>query len=297
MQTDKIKVIRILAYQNLVNYRKPMSISFRESYFLPPHSSVIGMIHTAMGFTEYQPMMVSVQGSFASSFTNMMTTYEFGNLEEKDRHNIEVPCGDSFKGLNRKVSDVQLLTDMYLLLHIAVLKDDCKDEDVQRDETGSLGFQVDEELTEKIAEGLNNPIFYPSLGRWEDGLRIDEVSIVEIKKTSLKHNIPFYMDAYVPCTFNKAQKRKDQRLSASKINLTKSYVINPKTGHRDWKERNDCFYINRGSSLYQDTTVFCDEVEIKTLDKDLRFRWELLNLNEEAIKEMGNKVTIPVFLV
>lgn len=297
MQTDKIKVIRILAYQNLVNYRKPMSLSFRESYFLPPHSSVIGMIHTAMGYTEYQPMMVSVQGSFASSFTNMMTTYEFGNLEEKDRHNIEVPCGDSFKGLNRKVSDVELLTDMYLLLHIAVLKGQFKGDDIQRDEAGFPRIDVDEELTERIAKGLKYPMYYPSLGRWEDSLRIDEVRIVEIHKISLKHNIPFFMDAYVPCDFNKAQKRKDQRLSATKINLTKSYVINPKTGHREWKERNDCFYINRGSNLYQDTNVYCDEVEIKTLDKDLEYRWKFLNLNEETTEEMGNKVTIPVFLV
>ena len=40
-----MKGVRIEAYQNLVNYRKPTSFQLKESYPLPPYSTVIGMIH------------------------------------------------------------------------------------------------------------------------------------------------------------------------------------------------------------------------------------------------------------
>ena len=58
-----MKVIRVQCFQNLANYRKPTSFLIKETYPLPPYSTVLGMIHAACGFTEYHPMKLSIQGT------------------------------------------------------------------------------------------------------------------------------------------------------------------------------------------------------------------------------------------
>lgn len=57
------KAIRVECFQNLVNYRKPSSFIIKESYPLPPYSTVLGMIHTACGYPkgDFHPMKISVQ--------------------------------------------------------------------------------------------------------------------------------------------------------------------------------------------------------------------------------------------
>ena len=57
------KVIRLQCFQNLANYRKPSSFIIKETYPLPPYSTVLGMIHAACGFQEYHPMQLSIQGT------------------------------------------------------------------------------------------------------------------------------------------------------------------------------------------------------------------------------------------
>lgn len=72
-----MKGIRIEAYQNLVNYKKPTSFQLKESYPLPPYSTVIGMVHAACGFTSYVPMQVSIQGKYHAKVNDLWTRYEF----------------------------------------------------------------------------------------------------------------------------------------------------------------------------------------------------------------------------
>ena len=43
------KAIRLQCFQNLVNYRKPSSFIIKETFPLPPYSTVLGMIHAACG--------------------------------------------------------------------------------------------------------------------------------------------------------------------------------------------------------------------------------------------------------
>ena len=50
------KAIRLQCFQNLVNYRKPSSFIIKETFPLPPYSTVLGMIHAACGYTEFHPM-------------------------------------------------------------------------------------------------------------------------------------------------------------------------------------------------------------------------------------------------
>lgn len=50
MESETKKAVRIIAYQNMASYRVPSSLAIKESYPLPPYSSVIGMVHAACGF-------------------------------------------------------------------------------------------------------------------------------------------------------------------------------------------------------------------------------------------------------
>ena len=51
-----MKVIRVKLHQETANYRVPASHGFRESYPLPPISTVIGMVHYLCDFHEYHPV-------------------------------------------------------------------------------------------------------------------------------------------------------------------------------------------------------------------------------------------------
>lgn len=111
-----MKAIRVRIYQNMVNYRKPTSFQLKETYPLPPPSTVIGMVHNLCGFTEYHEMDISIQGKYHSKVNDLYTRYEFKNTAkyEKGRHQLKV--GEY--GISRGVATVELLTDVELLLHI-----------------------------------------------------------------------------------------------------------------------------------------------------------------------------------
>lgn len=182
-----LKAIRVIAYQNMPNYRKPSAIAIQDSYKLPPYSTVIGFIHTACGFNEYHPMKISIAGCNKSSVVDMYTRYLFGTALEYDsraegykRHQLYTEdnegagLGGYTKNLNKDGSDgkdkrgiirgqgyAQLMVDMELAIYIVP---DNPDE------------------LETIKNGLLNPARFPALGRHEDILRIDNVEIVELFK-------------------------------------------------------------------------------------------------------------------
>ena len=58
-----MKAIRLHCFQNLANYKKPSSFIIKETYPLPPYSTIIGMIHAACGFKRYHRMKLSIQGT------------------------------------------------------------------------------------------------------------------------------------------------------------------------------------------------------------------------------------------
>lgn len=90
------RAIRIECYQNTANYRKPSSFIIKESYPMPPYSTVIGMVHAVCGFKEYHPMKVSIQGTNSGSVSELYTRYSFSmdSKYEVGRHNICIDEGD-----------------------------------------------------------------------------------------------------------------------------------------------------------------------------------------------------------
>ena len=86
------QALRVKLYQNMVNYKKPTSFQLKESYPLPPYSTVIGMVHSLCDFKEYKDMDISIQGKYHSKVNDLYTRYEFhkGMKYDKGRHQLQV---------------------------------------------------------------------------------------------------------------------------------------------------------------------------------------------------------------
>lgn len=154
-----MKAIRLELYQNMVNFKKPNSFELKETYPLPPPSTVIGMIHNLCGFEEYKPMDLSIQGEYFSKINDLYTVYEFGNQKfSPNRHKLETSDG---LGITRGVSNIELLVDLKLIIHIR---------------------PEDQELLDFIYDSLKEPREYPSLGRREDIARIVSVERIDLAR-------------------------------------------------------------------------------------------------------------------
>ncbi len=172
--------IRLKLSQDMVNYKKPASFQLKETYPLPPYSTVIGMIHNICGYTEYHPMKISVQGKYFSKVNDLFTRYEFKNgmTYDEKRHQLNV----NGYGISRGVATAELLVDVELLLHIVPEAE----EDVQ-----------------EIYDWLLRPLEYPSLGRREDLTVLEEVRMVEINEEVLGYDLELEKGygAYIPVSY------------------------------------------------------------------------------------------------
>ncbi|POO85231.1 type I-B CRISPR-associated protein Cas5b [Clostridium sp. 3-3] len=232
------KAVRIELYQNLVNYKKPTSFQIKETYPLPPPSTVIGMVHFACDYKEYVPMNVSIQGSYHSKVNDLYTRYEFAAASFEDkRHNIKIDSKTDNKsyGMMRGVSTSELLVDTILVLYI------CPD---------------NEQRVDEIYKAFITPREYLSLGRREDIVVINEVEIVEVEEDDLDDSVTLKYDTYVPANFIK-----NTNSNATIYNLNKDYSLKPiKKGVevRTWNKVKvvHCVegktVINEGSTVYRD---------------------------------------------
>ncbi|MDD4290624.1 MAG: type I-B CRISPR-associated protein Cas5b [Clostridia bacterium] len=226
------RAIRIRAYQNLPNFRKPAAIAIQDSYKLPPYSTVIGMVHTACGYTKYHSMDVSIAGRYHTSISDMYTRYYFGISFDATRHQyftarkendnelIGGSADDFYRlgltkegkdGITRGLGYVELLVDLELLLYI---------------------FPEEEDF-EEVLEGLKNPKIFPSLGRHEDLLRIDEVKEVELSsEEDIETNPILCYDTLIPQDYYEAL---EGNSSSTEYVLNKVFEV--KDGYRRISER------------------------------------------------------------
>lgn len=205
-----MKSIRLKLKQNLVNYKLPTSFQLKETYPLPPYSTVIGMVHNTCNYTEYKPMKISVQGKYHSKVNDLATRYEFKNGMTFDASRHQIKVGEY--GISRGVSNVELLSDVELVIHIV---------------------PEDENLVEEIFNAFKTPYEYISLGRREDLVVVDEVKIVEISEERIKdENLRIDRDyrAYVPVEIIDKKKFFVEgsvdtiQYKGTMYNLTKDYV-------------------------------------------------------------------------
>ena len=208
-----MKAIKLKLYQNMVNYKVPTSFQLKESYPLPPYSTVIGMVHSLCDFKEYKPMKISISGSYFSKVNDLYTRYEFknGNPFEMGRHQLNV----NGYGINRGVATTELLVDVNLTIHI-----------IPKDQS--------EEFLNTIFEAFKYPREYPSLGRREDIVLIKDVKIVDVEKKKLEKDLSNGEDnfAYIPVNFiqeklvNHGDKKNGMNIYGTRYELTKNYILN-----------------------------------------------------------------------
>lgn len=231
------RAIRLQCFQNLANYKKPTSFSIKETFPLPPYSTILGMIHAACDFKEFHPMKLSIQGTNKGTVSELYTRYSFSfaTKYEEVRHQICVEDEEKY-GVFKGIAHVELVCENHMVIHII----------------------PEEEDFDKVYHSLKYPNKYLSLGRYEDLLDVESVDIVNIfkrKKVATKRNI------YIPV--------ETQTLEGVKIignenttifNLTKEYEIT-KQGLRRWKRENGrikAYYISDKKIL---TEAYVDDVE------------------------------------
>ncbi len=211
-----LKAIRLKLFQQMPNYRKPSSFLIRESYPLPPYSSVIGMIHAACGFTEYHPMKISIQGSSQGEVSECATMYTFGIKYEPPRHQLKVINEEGgYDGITRGPKYAHLLTDVEMVIHI---------------------LPENEEDFDTILKGLEYPAEYISLGRREDIARIDEVKDILLEKIDIDDDEVYYTSysSYLPTEYIPESDRNKSEIAGTVYRLPKRFEVIKDT--RKWKE-------------------------------------------------------------
>lgn len=207
-----IKIIKLRCRQSLVNYRKPASYIIKETYPLPPYSTIIGMIHTACNYAEYHPMKISVQGKTSSTISDLYTRYSFSGSKDYDkkRHSFYVEYNKGKYGIVRGIAHTELITDIELIIHILPEK---------------------EEDFNYILNCLKKPKQYLSLGRHEDILDIIEVKEENCNFYNNNNNNVFTCyDIYAPYIDDLEQ------LEGTTYKINKEFYIDEKTELRHFKE-------------------------------------------------------------
>jgi CRISPR-associated protein Cas5t len=230
------EAIKLKIYQDLVNYKTPTSFQLRESFPLPPYSTVIGMVHNACGFTEYVPMAVSIQGNYFSKVNNYQVFYYFkptGYYEEA-RHQlfVEGASGGKKIGITRATLNVELLVDVNLMIHIQT---------------------EDPSLLEEVFEKLCTPSEYISLGRREDLAYVEEIKKVNVERKELDEQMSLANHFYIPVA-----DKDSGAFSGTVYDLNVTYRVD-KSGFRRWNKQRVIYTPRIRSSVYGDETVNVDD--------------------------------------
>lgn len=242
-----MKAIKFKIYQNLVNYKVPTSFQLKETFPLPPFSSIIGMIHSLCGFKEYNRMKVSVKGKSASKVNELYTRYEFKERDsfKPERHQINA----NGLGITRGTAHAELLVDLEATIHV---------------------IPENQKFLDLILTSLKYPQKYPSLGRYEDIAYIKDVKIVDIFSKELDEDSEMEEDvfAYVPFSFFEEEKmdsgfrRDGVRVTGTKYDLATNYELvnigskNNEKFIRNWK-KTEVLYTS-GITAFEGEKVLID---------------------------------------
>ncbi|MGC9140674.1 type I-B CRISPR-associated protein Cas5b [Athalassotoga sp.] len=199
-----MKVLRLKIFQETACYKHPFALKVAQTYPLPPYSTVKGMIHDLLKANEYIPLSISIQGKYESLISNLQDMFFYKGEEWTIRP-----------------TTIHLLYNVNLIIHI----------------NGS------EDILERLKDIFTNPSEYPSLGRKEDLVRIDEVkmvNVVEFNTDDSDDNWMVKMPIYIPSQINL------KNLSGINYKLNFKYEI--KNNLRSWKSV-DVFYVEEGHEI------------------------------------------------
>ena len=219
-----MKAVRIKGYLEMAQFRVPAWTVLERTYPLPPPSTVIGMVHYQCDWNEYHPMDISIAGNFDNRkhHTALVRRWKGGlkanvvTEEFKKRFPVIVEDNGIYVGYTDTICHEESVVDLDITLHIV---------------------PKNQEEIEHIYHSLMYPRTYPSLGRWGDLFRIDEVKILEILE---EKEVVLNNEMYVSSDFEKEVK-------GTVYKLHKDYVINKK-GRRVFNDVT-AFMYSKGSKL------------------------------------------------
>lgn len=171
-----MNVLRLKLYQQTTCYKKPFAFKVSETYPLPPHSTVKGMLHAILEANSLIPMRISIQGRYETLATDYQTHYFF----KKDKTN---EFGITLDGLEieHELSDITTMPIyMHMLFNVELL----------------IHVQADEEILVELEKRINSGSVHLSLGRWEDLVRVDECELVNTDEC--EEDVPLRYNAFVP---------------------------------------------------------------------------------------------------
>lgn len=127
------KIIKLKIFQEKAVFRTPWSMEVIESYPLPPYSTILGFIHKMLSTNQtIDGINISVQGRYGNLAREFVRYHKY---EESNPEGKPYPIVVTF------------LTDLEIIIHIRM---------------PTL------ELHNKLLFSLENPPYYPYLGRAED---------------------------------------------------------------------------------------------------------------------------------
>lgn len=197
-----------------------------ETYPLPPFSTIAGMVHFLCRWDSWHDMKISVSGNGVMNKPEICARWRGGAVarseteEFKQRFPVRVKSGDSFVGWVNTLIYEAFASDLDLRLHI--MPDNQEEVDV-------------------IYRKILNPRTFPSLGRHEDLIRIDDVQVVDILPAQ---EMALDMCAYAPSTI---------KVPGTVYTIHKDYVI--KNGKRRFNDI-PVKYLDRGMKVFAD----CDNL-------------------------------------
>ena len=231
-----MKVLKIKGFQIFANYRKPMSFNFWDTYPLPPLSTVKGWFHSVVKANEYIPLSMSIQGNSEGLIYDLQKIIKF------DRKN------------NRKKDDV-LLENIDKVFHKTITY-------VANIYEINLCIYINAPL--EYLELFRKNIFlleYPSLGRYEDLIRIDEAKIIDVNMQD------FSLEEHTVNYGIYLNKHTADSLGVRGINYRMNFkydgeLLN-KTGIR-YFEKKDVVYVDEAT--IEDIELLYDEEENRIID-------------------------------
>ena len=193
-----------------------------ETYPLPPFSTIAGMIHHLCQWDGWHEMKISVAGNGVMNKPEICMRWRGGAVagseteEFKQRFPVRVKSGGSFIGWVNTPIYESMVSDLDLRLHI---------------------MPENQDEVDVIYKKILNPRTFPSLGRHEDLIRIDDAQIVDIlpaQETTLD------MCTYAPAAID---------ISGTVYKVHKDYTIN-----RGKRIFNDIIvkYLDKGMTVVAD---------------------------------------------
>lgn len=171
-----MKALRLDLYQQTACYKKPLAFKVSETYPLPPHSTVKGMLHAVLEATELIPMSISIQGQYDTMVTDYQTHYFF-----KTDKTEEFPLTVAGLGIERDFQDIttmpiytHMLYDVKLIIHVTAAAD----------------------VLHQLKQRIDESNVHLSLGRWEDLVRVDRCEWVQLQEAN--EDLSLKQNAFIP---------------------------------------------------------------------------------------------------